>query len=112
MQFLAGVGIGIPLAFLGLVGGLLAMVAAVVVVLLFGLAKRAAILGGALVGLGGFWLGMFAIAANDCAGPGQPCGATPLDLTPHIVVSIALVVTGVVSSLWSTRTRKYLRRGG
>jgi hypothetical protein len=109
MQFLGGLALGVPLGFFGLVGGIIAMAAALLIVMLTGYLARGAMLAGALIGLGGFWLAMFVMAAANCAQPSQPCGATPVDLTPHMVVSIALIVAGVVSILWPRIARA--RRG-
>ena len=46
---------------------------------------------------------MFALAAQNCASPSQPCGATPVDLTPHIVVSLLVLSAGVVVALLAVR---------
>jgi hypothetical protein len=100
MQFLSGLALGVPLGFFGLVVGIIAMAAAVLIVLLIGYLARGAMLAGALIGLGGFWLAMFVMAAANCAQPGQLCGATPVDLAPHMVVSIALIAVGVLTILW------------
>ena len=105
-RFAFALAAGVPMAFLGLEGGLLVMgcmlVAAVLTLLNFG---RLAF-GGFTISLGATWLVVFVLAAQNCAQPGQPCGATPVDLTPHIVISAALVALGAAAAILSRRSSR------
>lgn len=98
-RFVVAFAAGIPLAFLGLVGGLLVMgcmlFAAVLAAFNFGRLAFA----GFTIALGGTWLIVFVLANQDCGQPSQPCGATPIDLTPHIVISAALVAIGTAAAI-------------
>jgi len=97
---------GIPMAFFGLEGGLLVMgcmlFAAVLAAFNFGRLAFA----GLTIALGGTWLIVFVLANQECGQPSQPCGATPVDLTPHIVVSAALVAIGAAAALLSRRSSR------
>jgi hypothetical protein len=73
------------------------MAAAVLAVLVVGIvARRWTLLGGGLAAIGAIWTVLFGTSAVNCAGPGEPCGATPIDLTPHLVISIGLIVVGAL----------------
>ena len=95
-RFLVAVSVAIPLAFLGLISGLIMMAAVLITALLTAVNFGRSAFAGICVGLGVTWALMFGLAAVNCAGPAQPCGATPLDLTPHIVLSVVLSVVGAV----------------
>jgi hypothetical protein len=86
--------VGVLLALISVTFGLLAMAIAIAAVMGLGYVAGVGWLSGGLIGLGGTWFLLFANAAIQCAGPGQPCGATPLDSTPHIVVSLGLAIAG------------------
>ena len=102
-RFVVAFVVGIPLAFLGLVGGLLVMgcMLFAAVLTLFNIGRVA--FAGFSIALGGTWLIVFVLAGQNCAQPSQPCGATPVDLTPHIAISAALVVIGVVAAIGRRR---------
>jgi len=93
----------IPLALLALEFGLLAMVGALLAGLLIGLGLGRLAFAGAMISIGGTWAVVFFLAAQECDQPGQPCGATPLDLTPHIVVSLVIAGIGLVAAIVSRR---------
>ncbi|HEY5520432.1 MAG TPA: hypothetical protein VIK08_07220 [Candidatus Limnocylindrales bacterium] len=105
-RFVVALAAGIPLALLGLVFGLLAMGSMVLVAVLIGFMFGRIAFAGFTISLGGTWAILFFLAARDCAQPSQPCGATPIDLAPHIVISVALVATGAVAAVLSRRARR------
>jgi hypothetical protein len=105
-RFIVALAAGIPLALLGLEFGLLAMGSMVVVAVLIGFMFGRVAFAGITMSLGGTWAIVFVLAARDCAQPSQPCGATPIDLTPHMVISVALVAIGVVAAVLSRRARR------
>ena len=61
---------------------------------------------GIAIGVGVTWALMFGLAAVNCAGADQPCGATPVDLTPHIAISLALVLLGAIAALTGVRRNR------
>ena len=105
-RFVVALAAGIPLALLGLEFGLLAMGSVVLVAVLIGFMFGRVAFAGITISLGGTWAIVFVLAARDCAQPSQQCGATPLDSTPHIVLSVALVAIGVVAAVLSRRARR------
>lgn len=100
MALIAYVVLGLVLAVLGVEFGLVAM--AIAVILAVAVAVKLRTHGGALVlvALGATWTILFTSSAWTCALPDRPCGATPLDVTPHVFASLALVVVGVCLALW------------
>jgi hypothetical protein len=90
---------GIPLAVLGLIGGLIVMAAMLFAALLTWFTFGRMAFGGITSSLGLTWATVFVLAARDCAQPTQPCGATPVDMTPHIVIAVGLVVLGAAAAL-------------
>jgi len=106
MRFLIAVSVGVPLAFLGLIGGLI-----VIGALLFAAALTYFVFGrvafsGLAVGLGLTWAIMFGLAALNCAGPGQPCGESPISLAPHILLSIGLAALGIAVLVAAARVKQ------
>jgi hypothetical protein len=105
-RFVFAFAAGIPMAFLGLEGGLLVMgcmlFAAMLTLFNFGRLTFA----GFTIALGGTWLIVFVLANQDCGQPSQPCGATPVDLTPHIVISAVLVALGAAAAIRSRRSSR------
>ena len=94
---------GIALAFLGLVGGVLVMACMVFAAVLTAFNFGRLAFAGFTISLGGTWFVVFVLSAEDCAQPSQPCGATPVDLAPHIAISAALVVVGVAAAIGRRR---------
>jgi hypothetical protein len=90
---------GIPMAFLGLIFGLIFMAAMLLAAVLTWFTFGRMAFGGITIALGLTWAIVFVLAARDCAQPTQPCGATPVDMTPHIVVAVALVLLGAAAVL-------------
>lgn len=90
------------MALFGLVGGLILIGAMLFVTLLAGLTYGRRVFAGLAIGLGVTWAVMFALSAAECARPGQPCGATPIDLAPHIALSLSLAALGVAAALVPT----------
>src|SRR4051812_20455179 len=88
---------GVGLGFAGLVGGLIVIAALVLAAVLTAATFGRIAFAGLALGLGGIWTSTFALAAVNCAGPGQPCGSTPIDLTPHIILSLGLTLLGAVA---------------
>ena len=91
--------VGIPLAILGLVGGLIVMAAMLFAALLTWFTFGRMAFAGVTISLGLTWAIVFVLAARDCAQPTQPCGATPVDLTPHIAISVGLILFGAAVAL-------------
>jgi hypothetical protein len=94
---------GVVLALFALVLGLIAMAATLLAAVLAWINLGRFAFAGLAIGIGGTWTALFVIAAQDCAAPSQPCGATPIDLTPHIVVSLLVLLSGVVVGLLAVR---------
>lgn len=101
---------GVVLALFGLLMGLIGMVATLfaAVLTLVNLGRFA--FAGLAIAIGATWTAMFALAAQNCAAPDQPCGATPVDLTPHIVVSLIVLLAGVVALVAVRRSRPEVSR--
>jgi hypothetical protein len=112
MRFLVAIAAAIPLAFLGLISGLIMMAAILFTALLTALNFGRFAFAGIAIGVGMTWALMFGLAAVNCAGADQPCGATPVDLTPHIAISLALVLLGVVAVLTGIRRNRADAAGG
>jgi hypothetical protein len=106
MKFLVAVAAAIPLAFLGLISGLIMMAAVLFTTLLTAVNFGRFAFAGIAIGVGVTWALMFALAAFNCAAPDQPCGANPVDLTPHIVISLGLVLIGVVAAVSAIRRKR------
>ena len=98
-RFAVAFAAGIPLAILGLIGGMIVMAAMLIAALLTWLSFGRMAFGGIAISLGLTWAIVFVLAARDCAQPAQPCGATPVDLTPHIAISVGLVLLGAAVAL-------------
>jgi hypothetical protein len=103
-RFATGFVAGVPLALAGLISGLIVMFAALVAALLSALYWGRAAGGGVLFGLGLVWTTVFTVAAYDCGRPEAPCGATPPDMTPHVVLSLILIIVGVALAASSRRS--------
>lgn len=94
---------GVVLALFALVLGLIAMAATLLAAVLAWINLGRFAFAGLAIGIGATWTALFVIAAQDCAAASQPCGATPIDLTPHIVVSLIVLSAGVVVALLAVR---------
>ena len=106
--FAAGVVVGLLGLILGLIGMAATLFAAVLPLVNLGRFAFA----GLAIGVGGTWTALFALAAQNCAAPDKPCGATPVDLTPHIVVSVLVLLAGVVVAIVAVRrSREEVRQG-
>jgi hypothetical protein len=105
-KFLIAVAAAIPLAFLGLISGLIMMAAILFTALLTAVNFGRFAFAGVAIGVGVTWALMFGLAAASCAGADQPCGATPVDLTPHITISLALAVVGIVAAVSGIRRNR------
>lgn len=106
MKFLVAMAVGIPLALLGLISGLIVMAAVVFAAVLTAVNFGRVAFAGIAIGIGATWTVLFGLAAVQCAGPGQPCGATPVDLTPHFIVSGGLVVIGLGAAVSALRRNR------
>jgi len=106
MRFLIAIAAAIPLAFLGLISGLIMMAAILFTALLTAVNFGRFAFAGIAIGVGGTWALMFGLAAVNCAGADQPCGATPVDLTPHIALSLALVLLGAIAAFTGIRRNR------
>jgi hypothetical protein len=104
--FLVALIVGAVLAILGLIGGLIVIGALLIAVVLTAVTFGRTSFAGLAIGMGSMWAATFLLAAQNCAGPGQPCGATPVDLTPHIVLSAGLVVLGVLALAAAARIQQ------
>ena len=102
-KFLVAVAAAIPLAFLGLISGLIMMAAVLFTALLTAVNFGRFAFAGIAIGVGTTWALMFSLAAVNCAQPEQPCGATPVDLTPHVAISLALVAIGIFAAATGLR---------
>ncbi|HEY7023375.1 MAG TPA: hypothetical protein VH371_00260 [Candidatus Limnocylindrales bacterium] len=105
-KFLVAIAAAIPLAFLGLISGLIMMAAVLFTALLTAVNFGRFAFAGIAIGVGATWALMFGLAAVNCAAPDQPCGATPVDLTPHITISLGLVLIGAVAALSGVRRNR------
>jgi hypothetical protein len=95
--------VGIPLAVLGPISGVITIAATVFAAILTFFTFGRLAFAGLAMALGGTWATVFALAAWNCAAPGLPCGATPVDLAPHILLSIGLATLGVAAALAGRR---------
>lgn len=86
--------VGVPFAVIALVGGLILIATAVVATVLAAATYGRSAFAGLAIALGGTWAVLFTLAARNCASPSQPCGATPIDLVPHILLSVGLALAG------------------
>ena len=98
----AVVGAGIGVA--GLVFGLIGMAGALLAAVLVAAAFRNVAGAMVLAGLGIGWLLLFVSSAYGCGRPDQPCGATPLDMTPHIAVAAGNVAAGLALAVYRWRS--------
>jgi hypothetical protein len=67
-------------------------------------------LAGGLAGLGILWLILFTNAAIMCAQPGDRCGATPPDVMPWILFSLALIGASGLAIAATLRRRSALQK--
>jgi len=112
MRFLVAIAAAIPLAFLGLISGLIMMAAILFTALLTAVNFGRFAFAGIAIGVGMTWALMFGLAAVNCSGADQECGPTQVDLTPHIVISLALVLLGVIAALSGVRHNRAESAGG
>ena len=105
-RFLVAVAAAIPLAFLGLISGLIMMAAILFTALLTAVNFGRFAFAGIAIGVGVTWALMFGLAAISCAGVDQPCGANPVDLTPHIAISLVLALVGVIAAVTAVRRKR------
>ena len=105
-RFLLALAAGVPLALLGVEFGLIVMGIMLLGALMAGIYAGRLAFGGMTIGLGATWFVLFVLGAQQCAQPDQPCGATPVDLTPFIIISAALVVIGAIAALSGLRASR------
>lgn len=100
--WLLGVVVGLGLAFVSVEISLIGMVLAVVALVGFGLAVRPryAFLSGALIGIGGLWVGA-TVSTLPCEQSAAACG----NPYPLIAIAGALVVIGVIAGVMTARGR-------
>jgi hypothetical protein len=83
---------------------LIGMAGALLVAVLVAAAFRSVAGAMVLAGLGTGWLLLLVSSALGCDRPDQPCGATPLDMTPHIALSTGIVAAGLALAAYRWRS--------